>query len=74
MEIYENSWSQGKEHLQDSCNRDQLINFCLNLDNLTQQYPFFKEQIDSSEAEIFLSIPSLIVLRGVGNEHDSHSH
>jgi hypothetical protein len=29
----------------------------------------FKEQVDSSEAEIFLSIPSLMVLKAIQSEN-----
>jgi len=74
IEIYESSWTLGKEQLQDSATRDQLINFCINISALGNKYPVFKEQVECSEAEIFLSIPTLMVLKSIQNDKDSISH
>ena len=74
IEIYESSYALGKEQLADSTTRDQLINFCVNISSLGDKYPVFKEQVDCSEAEIFLSIPTLMVLKSIQNDKDSISH
>ena len=42
-EVYENSWSLGKEQLLDKANKEQLIKFCINIEKLGKKYPNFKE-------------------------------
>jgi hypothetical protein len=74
VEIYESSWTLGKEQLLDTQVKDQLLQFCLNIERLGTQYPSFKEQVESFEADIFLSIPSLLVLRSVQHAKDSQHH
>lgn len=74
IEIYESSWTLGKEQLQDSSTREQLISFCLNIQDLCSKYDVFKEQVECSEAEIFLSVPTLMVLKSIQNDKDSMTH
>jgi len=74
IEIYESSWTLGMEQLLDPANREQLIRFCVNIQNVGSKYPTFKEQVDCSEAEIFLSIPSLMVLKSLSNDADGLAH
>ena len=74
MEIYENAWSQGMEHLVDPARKDQIIKFCRHIESLCKKYNVFKEQIECSEAEIFLSIPSLMILKSIQNDKDSTEH
>lgn len=74
VEIYENSWTLGKEQLLESSSREQIINFCINIETLCEKYSTFREQVESSEAEIFLSIPSLMILKSIQNDKDSHIH
>jgi hypothetical protein len=74
IEIYESSWTLGMEQLQDPAKREQLIRFCVNIQALGTKYPTFKEQVDCSEAEIFLSIPSLMVLKSLSNDSDGLAH
>lgn len=74
VDIYENAWTQGKDQLLDKSKREQIIKFCMNIEDLSLKYNTFKEQIDCSEAEIFLSIPSLMILRSVQNQKDSQIH
>lgn len=65
VEIYENAWSQGQSQLLDPSHRQQIIKFCLNIEGLSGRYGNFKEQVECSEAEIFLSIPSLMILKSL---------
>lgn len=44
-------------------NRDQLISFSQLIEGTTEKYKQFKEQVECSDAEIFLSIPYLLVLK-----------
>lgn len=60
--------------MQDPTTRDQLIYFCINIQALGNKYAIFKEQVEGSDAEIFLSIPTLMVLKSIQNEKDSISH
>lgn len=43
LEVYENSWSLGKEHLLDQAKKEQIIKFCMNIEKLCTQNPVFKE-------------------------------
>ena len=74
IEVYENSWSLGKDQLLDVEHRNQIIYFCLNIERLCKTFIEFKEQIESCEAEIFMSIPALMVMRAIQNESDSRYH
>ena len=74
IEVYESSWSLGKDQLLDVQYRNQIIYFCLNIERLCKSFEEFKEQIESCEAEIFMSIPALMVLRAIQNESNSQYH
>uniref|UniRef100_A0A7S3CU83 Uncharacterized protein n=1 Tax=Strombidium rassoulzadegani TaxID=1082188 RepID=A0A7S3CU83_9SPIT len=74
VELYESSWTLGRDQLLDQGHRLQIVEFCFNLESLCEKYPLFKEQVECSEAEIFLSIPSLIVLKSIQNDELSLSH
>mmetsp|Transcript_24684 Transcript_24684/g.38405 ORF Transcript_24684/g.38405 Transcript_24684/m.38405 type:complete len:314 (-) Transcript_24684:13-954(-) len=71
--LYEDSWTMGRDQLLDVDRRDQLLNFCGHINHLGKKYPNFKEQVECSEAEIFLSIPSLLVLKSITKEPESDS-
>ena len=45
--------------------REELISFCLFIQAVSDQYPDFKEQVECCDAEIFVTIPSLLVLRAL---------
>lgn len=72
IEVYESSWTLGKDQLLDKTHREQIICFCGHMEQLMSQYPSFKEQVECSEAEIFLSIPCLMVLQCICNDKKSH--
>ena len=74
VELYETSWAAGKEQLLDKTQKEQIIKFCINIESLGQKYPNFKEQVECSEAEIFLSIPTLMVFKAVQQDTESHIH
>ena len=74
-ELYENSWLAGKDQLLDTDRLNELIYFVENMENLGTKYPDFKEQIECCDAEIFLSIPSLLVLKSLeGDSEESNAH
>lgn len=51
-----------------------MLEFCLNIEQLGERHPRFKEQVAEFEADIFLSIPALIVLKSLENDDYSRSH
>ena len=62
MQNYESSWEKGKEFLTTKlCN--QLIHFSSVIEGTMEKYEFFKEQVDTREAEIFITIPCLLILK-----------
>lgn len=71
VEVYENSWALGKDQLLNQVYKSQLISFCLRIEQLCKNNETFNVQVDSFEADIFLSIPSLVVLWSVSNSKDS---
>ena len=60
---FERSWCLGKTHLVPKDMREHLISFSQLIECTADKYPEFKEQIECSDAEIFLTIPYLIVLK-----------
>lgn len=64
-EVYEGSWLAGKDQLLDVERREELISFCLFIQAVSDEHPDFKEQVECCDAEIFVTIPSLLVLRAL---------
>ena len=72
--MYESSWLAGKDQLLNEEAREELICFCLNMESTRERYPDFNEQIECFDAEIFLSIPSLLVLKALGRDDEAAAH
>ena len=60
---FEKAWCLGKTHLVPKDQREQLISFSQLIQCTADKYPSFKEQLECSDAEIFLTIPYLVVLK-----------
>ena len=60
---FEKAWCLGKTHLVPKEMREQLISFSQLIECTGDKYPQFKEQLECSDAEIFLTIPYLVVLK-----------
>lgn len=60
---FEKDWCLGKTHLVPKRNKDHLISFSALIEITCEKYPEFKEMVDCSDAEIFSTIPYLIVLK-----------
>ena len=73
-EVYESSWVQGRDQLLDEQKREELICFCLSIEHMSHKYPEFKEQVESCDAEIFLSIPSILILQSLQHCDSGKSH
>ena len=68
---FEKAWCLGRSHLVPKTMREQLISFSQLIEGTAEKYPQFKEQVECSDAEIFLTIPYLLVLKSSldrGNE------
>lgn len=60
---FEKDWCLGKSHLVPKKNREQLILFSQFIEITSEKYKMFGEQVECRDAEIFLSIPYLLVLK-----------
>ena len=73
-EVYESSWLAGKDQLLDVERREELISFCLFIQAVSDKHPEFKEQVECCDAEIFVTIPSLLVLRALAPDESGQAH
>lgn len=60
---FEKDWCLGKTHLVPKRNREHLISFSQLIEVTCEKYSGFKEQVECSDAEIFSTIPQLLVLK-----------
>ena len=60
---FERDWCLGRNHLLPKQHREQLILFSQLIEITCEKYPSFKEQVECSDAEIFVTIPYLLVLK-----------
>ena len=65
---YENYWENGKVYFLNKQKCSQLIFFSSVLEGLSEKYNDFAEMIECCEAEIFIIIPMIIVLRRINFE------
>ena len=65
---YEKNWEKGKIYLLNSRRCDQLIFFTNVIEGLCEKYAAFKESLECCDAEIFVQIPSIMLLKKVEKE------
>jgi hypothetical protein len=65
---FENSWEKGAAYFVDGKKWNQLLQFSQVLEAMKEKYPTFANQIDDRDAEIFVSIPWILVLMGIDHE------
>jgi len=65
---YENSWEKGAAYFTDSKKWQQLLHFSQRIEALKEKHSKFANQIEDRDAEIFVSIPSILVLMATNNE------
>ena len=63
MHEFEKDWCLGRNHLLPKQHREQLILFSQLIEITCEKYPSFKDQVECSDAEIFVTIPYLLVLK-----------
>jgi hypothetical protein len=71
---FENSWEKGAAYFTDPKKWNQLLQFSQVLEAIKEKYPGFANQIDDRDAEIFISIPWILVLMGIDNEDKGLCH
>ena len=65
---YERFWEKGKIYFLNKKICDQLIYFSTVLEGLSEKYSDFKEKIEDYDAEVFVIIPMIMILRRIENE------
>jgi len=62
---YEASWEKGKAYFLNGRTCSSLINFSQIIEATSEKYKEFEEQIECRDADIFLTIPCLLILKGL---------
>ena len=65
---YETSWEKGKRWFINGKKCSQLIHFSQILEATSEKYPDFAEQIEYRDADIFVSIPALLILKSLEDD------
>lgn len=65
---FENSWSQGLTYFMDSKKLSQLLHFSQVLEATGEKHKQFAEQLEQRDAEIFLNIPALLILKSLESD------
>ena len=60
---FETSWEKGKTYFLNSKRCAQVVYFSNLIETLSEKYSDFREQLDCRDAELFLSLPGLLVLK-----------
>lgn len=71
---FENSWSQGLTYFMDSKKCNQLLHFSQVIEATGEKHSKFAEMLESRDAEIFLNIPSLLILKSLENDDKEICH
>lgn len=64
---YEATWEKGKEYFLNGKTCGQLIHFSQIIEVTSEKYKEFEEQIEYRDADIFLTIPCLLILKSIEN-------
>ncbi len=65
---YEKNWEKGRIYLLNNKRCDQLIFFTNVIEGLCEKYPAFKENLECCDAEVFVQIPMVMLLKRVDKE------
>jgi hypothetical protein len=60
---FENAWEKGKTFILQKKQLSQALHFSEAIEAATEKHPKFADAVESRSAEIFFSIPSLLILR-----------
>lgn len=65
---FENTWEKGAAYFTDSKKWNQLLHFSQIIEAIKEKHPRFAVQIEDRDAEIFVSIPCILILMSIDNE------
>ncbi len=65
---YEKNWEKGKRYFLETKQFNFLINFSHMVEGTGEKYKDFQEKLDSREADVFLIIPCLLILKFLDND------
>ena len=65
---FETSWERGKIYFLNSKKCNQLIFLSNLIESTSSKYQVFKEQLECSDSELFVSIPALMVIKALEEE------
>ena len=68
LQEYEKSWEKGKHHLLESKKCGFLIGFSHMIESTSEKYREFQEKLENRDADVFLMIPSLLILKFLDND------
>ncbi|CAG9321179.1 unnamed protein product [Blepharisma stoltei] len=60
---FEGSWERGKEYILNSKRCNQVVHIYNLIEKNAEKYPTLKEQLEFSDSQLFVSVPSLLVLK-----------
>ncbi|OMJ70096.1 hypothetical protein SteCoe_32013 [Stentor coeruleus] len=65
---FESSWERGKIYFLNSKKCNQLVFLSNMIESTNSKYQIFKEQLECSDSELFVSIPALLILKALEGE------
>lgn len=68
LSLYESSWEKGKEYFLNPKTCNQIIHFSSIVESTTEKYLKFKQDVENQDAEIFITIPCLLILKSLEDE------
>ena len=68
LTVFESSWEKGREYFLENEKCEALIAFSNIIENLAEKYQQFNEALECREADIFIQIPSVLVLCKLDND------
>jgi len=63
LTTFETTWEKGKTYFLNSKRCSQVIYFSSLIENLAEKYSDFREELECRDAELFISLPGLLVLK-----------
>ena len=65
---FENSWSQGLTYFLNTKKLNQLLHFSQVIEAIGEKHKQFADQLEQRDTEIFVIIPSLLILKSIEND------
>jgi hypothetical protein len=65
---FESTWERGKIYFLNSKKCNQLVFLSSMIETVSSKYRVFKEQVDCSDSELFVSIPALLIIKALQGE------